>query len=174
MGCAGSKAVDHSEAGKQPVFVREGDDAPQLPPDKLKLVKDMFKEWDIEGNGMIEIKALKGVTVNVGPQESQVLSQLIAMDYNGDGFVEASVRAGQPRSRSSNGRALVRCPSRARVIGSSLLLARLSLLSPAPSLSPLFMRLTLRALLSRFVGVGGVLSVDGERAERRGVPGDHG
>lgn len=90
MGCAGSKAVDHSEAGKQPVFVREGDDAPQLPPDKLKLVKDMFKEWDIEGNGMIEIKALKGVTVNVGPQESQVLSQLIAMDYNGDGFVEAS------------------------------------------------------------------------------------
>ena len=39
---------------------------------------------------MIEIKALKGVTVNVGPQESQVLSQLIAMDYNGDGFVEAS------------------------------------------------------------------------------------
>ena len=53
-------------------------------------VRQLFNEWDIEGNGMIEIKALKGVTVNVGPQESQVLSQLIAMDYNGDGFVEAS------------------------------------------------------------------------------------
>ena len=37
---------------------------------------------------MIEIKALKGVT-STG-RESQVLSQLIAMDYNGDGFVEAS------------------------------------------------------------------------------------
>ena len=122
MGCAGSKAVDHSEAGKQPVFVREGDEAvPQLAPEKLKLVKEMFKEWDIEGNGMIEIKALKGVTVNVGPQESQVLSQLIAMDYNGDGFVEASVRAAVPHARRAP--ALVRCPPCGRIFDSALLLS---------------------------------------------------
>ena len=92
MGCGGSKSeVADSDKAGQPVFVRP--DGAGLDPKKLQVVRQLFKDWDIDGKGMIEIKALKGVTVNVGPQESQVLSQLIAMDYNGDGFVEAAVRA---------------------------------------------------------------------------------
>lgn len=89
MGCGGSKSeVADSDKAGQPVFVRP--DGAGLDPKKLQVVRQLFKDWDIDGKGMIEIKALKGVTVNVGPQESQVLSQLIAMDYNGDGFVEAA------------------------------------------------------------------------------------
>ena len=68
------------------------EEIPPLAEEKMKRVKDLFKEWDIDGSGLIEIKALKGVTVSVGAQESQVFSQLMAMDYNGDGFVEQSVR----------------------------------------------------------------------------------
>ena len=64
-------------------------EAPKLEPGPQKdEVMALFKTFDVEGTGKIEMKGLKSVKVEVGPSKMSVLEQLAEMDFNGDGFVE--------------------------------------------------------------------------------------
>ena len=65
------------------------EEAPKLEPGPQKdEVMALFKTFDIEGTGKIEMKGLKAVKVEVGPSKMSVLDQLAEMDFNGDGYVE--------------------------------------------------------------------------------------
>ena len=100
MGCGGSKAeapaAPAAAGANSPTMVKVQPPAAApsageaLPPKRLEKVRALFQEWDVDGNGMIPLSTLNGATTSVGPTEVKVLAQLADMDFNGDGFVEAS------------------------------------------------------------------------------------
>ena len=53
-------------------------------------VMELFKAFDVDGTGKVPLARLRGATVKAGPNEHKVLKTLAEMDFNADGFVEAS------------------------------------------------------------------------------------
>lgn len=95
MGCAGSKDTEQAsgddvKAKPQPVLVRNS--ATGLSTAQLDRIRALFTDYDVDGKGLIELAALSTASVKIGPTESKVLSTLKAMDFNGDGYVDKSVR----------------------------------------------------------------------------------
>jgi len=68
----------------------EAEEAPELSPEKKAAVMALFKQFDSSGTGMLTLTLLGRATVSVGPSEQGVLISMKEMDYNGDGYVEAS------------------------------------------------------------------------------------
>lgn len=63
---------------------------PTLPDSHKEEIMGIFKQFDIDGNGLIPLAQLASGTMSVGGKEVSVLNTLAAMDFNGDGFVEES------------------------------------------------------------------------------------
>ena len=66
------------------------EDFPPLDATKRDAVMELFKMFDVLGDGKIPLDRLKGAKMMVGPAESSVLKKLAEMDFNQDGYVEAS------------------------------------------------------------------------------------
>ena len=84
MGCSAS--AESQTAHPSDVVVEQ---PTGLTSNQLDRVKSLFADFDIDSKGSIKISDLSGAVVKVGPIESNVLSQLKAMDFNGDGTVDA-------------------------------------------------------------------------------------
>ena len=72
----------------------EEDEVPKLPTLEAGETRDrimgLFEKYDHAKNGMIPLDKIKKAGVSVGPTENKILNTLAAMDFNGDGFIEAS------------------------------------------------------------------------------------
>ena len=117
MGCNSSKAPDYPDgttkapavedpkatpaiepASVQPTIpapdaADEPEEAPveyKLAADRLAKVQQIFKLWDFNETGKLELSEFTGITVQMGPHESKVLSTLSEMDFDGDGNVVPS------------------------------------------------------------------------------------
>ena len=53
-------------------------------------VEELFKTWDVKGDGKIAYKTLNSTGVQVGLKEIKVLDDLGRMDTDGDEFVSLS------------------------------------------------------------------------------------
>ena len=64
---------------------------PKLEDGPLKDKLDaLYKSFDTEGKGMLDIQKLKSVRVEIGPAKASVFQTLVDMDINSDGYVEKS------------------------------------------------------------------------------------
>jgi|EP00900_Chrysochromulina_parva_P002095 Ca2+-binding EF-hand superfamily protein len=61
---------------------------PPLSPERLGKVRTIFKEWDYDESGTLDVEEFTHVSINVGPSERKVLQHLRDMDFNGDGKIE--------------------------------------------------------------------------------------
>jgi len=112
MGCSGSKdaaappvkeaATGGTATGTPPAVPQESEpetkpvaavedvaeEAPSLTAEQLTQVDELFKEWDIDGEGRLPITNFdkKSETV-IGNQKFNIVAKLGEMDYDGDGFV---------------------------------------------------------------------------------------
>ena len=63
---------------------------PTLSGEKKKQVMEVFKLFDVKDDGKIPLKQLRDAGMKVGGTDVKILSTLADMDFNGDGYVEAS------------------------------------------------------------------------------------
>jgi len=80
-------APDAAAPAPTPETPAAASEAPALDAAGLKRVVDLFKLWDIDSAGKLELKAFTEASMQVGSHEVKLLSRLADMDFDGDGFI---------------------------------------------------------------------------------------